>query len=132
MHQVLFFLLLVFLPTQLGYHWWPDWALVLGRRLDYLSPTLYLTDVLIVLHLISWCIEKKINIFSFKKIQWSAGIKIICFLLFIFINIYFAANRMVAMFAWIKILELIALGIYVVQTKPKLSHIIFPLSVGIL
>jgi O-antigen ligase len=38
---------------------------------------------------------------------------------------------MVAGFAWIKILELAALGIYIVQTKPKLSRIIFPLSIGV-
>ncbi len=72
MHMLLFSLLLVFLPTQLGYHVWPDWALVLGRRIDYISPTLYATDILIVLLLVSWCIEKKINIFYFKKIRRSA------------------------------------------------------------
>lgn len=37
-----------FLPTQLGRHFWPDWAYLQGIRSDYLSPTVYLTDVLIL------------------------------------------------------------------------------------
>ncbi len=38
---------------------------------------------------------------------------------------------MVAFFAWIKILELAALGIYIMYAKPKLPQIIFPLSIGV-
>ncbi len=124
MSQILFFLLLVLLPTQLGYHVWPDWALVLGRRIDYLSPTLYATDIIIFFLVASWFCEKR------KKIR-VPFLKIVIFLGFIFVNIYFAANRMVAAFAWIKIVELMALGIYIVTTKPKLSSVIVPLSVGV-
>jgi len=124
MHQLLFSLLLVLLPAQLGYHFWPSWALVLGRRIDYLSPTLYFTDILIILLLVFWLFEKR------KKLRVPL-LKIFIFLGFIFINIYFAANRWVAVFAWIKILELVALGIYIVKTKPRFSSVIFPLSVGV-
>ncbi|MCX6791595.1 MAG: O-antigen ligase family protein [Candidatus Gottesmanbacteria bacterium] len=143
LHRYLFYLLLLFLPTQLGYHWWPGWALVLGRRLDYLSPTLYVTDILIFLIISFWVTEiihrivnselgilnkiKKL-FFSPFTIQYSVFILLI---IFVPLNIYFAANRMVAFFAWIKILELVALGVYIVHTKPKLSRIIFPLSVGV-
>jgi O-antigen ligase len=43
------FLLLIFLiPAQLGRHFWPEWSLVNGLRIDYLSPTIYATDVLIL------------------------------------------------------------------------------------
>lgn len=41
-------LLVALSPTQLGARAWPEWSLVNGVRVDYLSPTLYLTDVLIV------------------------------------------------------------------------------------
>jgi len=47
--KLFFYLLLLFLPTQLGKHFWPDWSFVYGLRLDYLSPTFYLTDILIFL-----------------------------------------------------------------------------------
>src|SRR5258708_7366824 len=42
----LFFLLL---PTQLGKHFWPDFSIVSGIRIDYLSPTVYITDVFLIL-----------------------------------------------------------------------------------
>src|SRR3972149_7133823 len=57
LHRYFFYLLLVLLPTQLGYHWWPSWALVLGRRIDYLSPTLYVTDILIFFVILFWVID---------------------------------------------------------------------------
>lgn len=37
--------IIALIPTQLGRHWWPEWSLVGGIRVDYLSPTLYLIDV---------------------------------------------------------------------------------------
>src|SRR6266516_3919214 len=47
--KLLGFTLLLFLPTQCGKHFWPDYAIVLGLRIDYLSPTFYFTDFLIFL-----------------------------------------------------------------------------------
>jgi O-antigen ligase len=146
MHQLFFYLLLVLLPTQLGVHFWPGWALVLGRRIDYLSPTLYVTDVIIFLMLISWGASQynKFSIFPsaslragifqflFKKRKFKYLIfKLILLTGFVGLNIFFAANRMVAFFAWIKILELVALGVYIVHTKPKFSSLVIPLSIGV-
>ena len=124
MHQLFFYILLVLLPTQLGLHFWPGWALVLGRRIDYLSPTLYLTDIIIFLFLISWYVGKR------KKIHFPI-LQTILIIGFIVTNIYFAANRRVAFFAWTKVLELVALGIYIVKTKPKFSSVVIPLSLGV-
>lgn len=49
--SLLFFLIIFLIPTQLGLHFWPDSSLVYGIRLDYLSPTIYFLDVLIILYL---------------------------------------------------------------------------------
>lgn len=46
---MLFLSLLFFLPSQLGRHFWPEFAYLNGLRVDYLSPTLYLTDILLFL-----------------------------------------------------------------------------------
>ncbi len=44
--------LIIFLATtQLGLHFWPLSSLVYGIRIDYLSPTLYFLDLLILLYL---------------------------------------------------------------------------------
>jgi len=43
-----YFLFGLLLPIQLGKHFWPDFAFVSGIRSDYLSPTIYLTDLLLL------------------------------------------------------------------------------------
>ena len=58
--QTLLFLTLLFLPTQLGRHFWPDFSLVYSLRIDYLSPTIYFWDLL-VLSLVSIRIITVIN-----------------------------------------------------------------------
>src|SRR5689334_1148896 len=126
-HQLFFDLLLIFLPTQLGYHTWPTWAMVLGRRVDYLSPTLYLTDILLFLTVGSWVVSTRI-------VKGKENIKLFIFLFLAFIgaNIFFAANRFVAVYGWIKVLEYVLLGLYLLQTKPKFSNTILFLGIGVL
>jgi len=43
-----FFVFGLLLPTQLGRHFWPNFAFVNGIRSDYLAPTIYLTDLLLL------------------------------------------------------------------------------------
>lgn len=45
---MLFFLTLLFLPTQLGKHFWPKFSFIYSLPVDYLSPTLYFWDILVV------------------------------------------------------------------------------------
>lgn len=47
--EVLFLLFLFLLPSQLGKHFWPPYAFINGLRVDYLSPTLYLSDIVVLL-----------------------------------------------------------------------------------
>src|SRR3989338_9410931 len=73
--NALFFLTLLFLPTQLGRHFWPSFSYILGIRTDYLSPTLYLTDILILLLFIFFIASLKLRPFPsiFKKFFWSSS-----------------------------------------------------------
>ena len=48
LQKILFYLVLPLFFIQLGKHFWPDASLVLGRRIDYLSPTLHLFDLGII------------------------------------------------------------------------------------
>ena len=43
------FLFLFLLPTQLGKHFFLPFSYILGVRVDYLAPTVYLTDIIILL-----------------------------------------------------------------------------------
>lgn len=145
LHKVFFFLLLLFLPTQLGYHVWPEWAHVLGRRIDYLSPTVYVTDILLVLTIATWIIgsvkrvmnhelgimvkKKTIIHYSLFLIQryWS----LLPLSLFVVLNIVLAQSPFVAFYKWIKVFEFLLLGYYIVKTKPTLLTISIPLSIGV-
>jgi O-antigen ligase len=44
--EVLLFCSILLLPTQLGKHFWPESAYVFSLPVDYLSPTLYVWDVI--------------------------------------------------------------------------------------
>src|SRR3989344_2555160 len=57
--QVLFFLTVFFLPTQLGKHFWPDFSFVYSLPIDYLSPTLYFWDILVIFLCIIFIIRKE-------------------------------------------------------------------------
>lgn len=49
LEKILLFLTVLFLPTQLGRHFWPEFTLVYSLPIDYLSPTLYFWDLLVIL-----------------------------------------------------------------------------------
>ena len=99
--KVVLFLFLLFIPTQLGKHFWPDWSFVMGIRIDYISPTLYLVDLLwLGLFTISnfqFLISKK-NIFNFRNF-W--------IFVFILVNVLLASNRPVAIYGWLRIMQLV-------------------------
>lgn len=60
--NVFAFLTLLFLPTQLGKHFWPHFSYIYSLKIDYLSPTLYFWDILAVSLFITWiCKKPKVN-----------------------------------------------------------------------
>ena len=94
----------LFLPTQLGYHFWPKEAYVWGLRLDFLSPTIYLIDLLIlVLVLFSWSLlgkwlkkerENKTKILSLGLV-----------LFFLVLNIIFSSRPLVSFYRFLRLGE---------------------------
>ncbi len=46
--NALLFLTILFLPTQLGRHFWPSFSFVYSLPIDYLSPAAYFWDLLVV------------------------------------------------------------------------------------
>lgn len=48
-NQLLVFLFIFFLPTQFGKHFFFDFSYLSGVRVDYLAPTLYVTDCFVLL-----------------------------------------------------------------------------------
>ena len=137
--QFLFYCLILFIPTQFGRHFWPDFSFVKGVRIDYLSPTLYATDILIFSLFIFWIVSKnKFLISNFKfliKSQFSNfKITIVVFLVFLIVGISMSKSPQVGILGLIKLLEFIFLGFYVARniSKLKLQNILLMFSIGII
>lgn len=116
------FLFLLLIPTQLGKHFWPEWSYVLGIRVDYLSPTLYLLDLI-------WF---GFIIFNFKKFNFKKekvfNFKTLIVLGFVGINVLMAVNPWVAVYKWLRVAQIFITFFYFIKNrieiKDKLTKII--------
>ncbi|MDD4410188.1 MAG: O-antigen ligase family protein [Candidatus Shapirobacteria bacterium] len=106
------FLFLLLIPTQLGRHFWPEWSYVLGIRVDYLSPTLYLLD-LVWIGLVIF--NFKFEFFNqFKKIL---NFKMLLILGFVGMNILIAVNPWVAVYKWLRVGQILVTFFYFRKNK---------------
>jgi O-antigen ligase len=108
--RLFFYLLVLFLPTQLGKHFWPDFSFVYGLRLDYLSPTLYLTDIFILFIFIFFLPE---FFASLKKIPQKYLIVFGLFLLSLLVGLIGAKNFWAGIYGIVKFLEFSFLAYFV-------------------
>ncbi len=58
LERITFFLIILLLPTQLGRHFWPSFSFIFSLRVDYLSPTVYLWDVLVLILVGLWVFRR--------------------------------------------------------------------------
>lgn len=134
LHHFFFWFLLLFLPTQFGKHFWPDFALIFGLRIDYLAPTIYFTDLLVLGIFLSFLWEKFRStslkpLLSGLKHFWFPAL----FLFYLLLSCLLAQNPEVALFKFLKIVELLFLGFYISQNFSfVLRKAALPLSLGLL
>ena len=139
LQQRLFWLLVFLLPVQFGRHFWPEWSYVMGLRIDYLSPTIYLTDILVVAILGLWGLEKisnfqlrsnKLRLFStsnfLRRFWW-----VLAVFAYLLVNSFLAQNQGAALYKFAKIIEFALLGFYIAKNKISLSMIHYPLSIAV-
>lgn len=104
-----FQLLIFLLPTQLSLHFWPDWALIFGIRVDYLSPALYVTDILLIILLGLFFLERrKVNV------KTPALILIVSLVI---INLYVATRLEPAFYKWVKFFVFFGFSFLIVKVK---------------
>lgn len=156
--KTFFYLLVLLLPTQLGRHFWPNFSFIQGIRVDYLSPTIYVTDVLIILFLIVWIISNlnpdligvksqipkiwfnKLTILSrvegrLKTLNLKQYWPLLVLITSIIIGINHSTNPQAGIYAFVKLIEFILLGFWVaknVKLKKEIKTIIILLSIGII
>ena len=97
-NRALFSLFLLFISTQFGKHFFLPFSYLSGVRVDYLAPTIYLTDILILL----------LTVFNFKIVlKFFKNKKIIFGLSLLLINIIFSKLPEISIYWSIKIIELL-------------------------
>lgn len=95
-NKILFFLFLLLLPTQFGKHFFFDFSYLLGVRVDYLAPAVYLTDIIIFL----------LTIFNLKIVlRFFKNKNIIISLFLLLINVLFSRLPAISFYWFIKIIE---------------------------
>lgn len=123
LESVLLALLVLFLPTQLGKHFWPDFSLVDGLRVDYLSPTVYTTDIWIGLLFFFWVRRAGtwllLQVFTSPKRSFIA----IFVILFLLVNIFTAERIGLSLYFFAKLLEYAFLGYYISQNVRLNIHL---------
>ena len=124
--RFLFWLLIFLLPVQLGRHFWPEWSYVFGLKIDYLSPTIYLTDILVLVILGLWVLKKAPQQQNLKKIIFPFAV-----FGFLLLNCFLAQNQGMAFYKFFKLIEFAFLGIYVSKKEIKLAEISLPLSLAV-
>lgn len=131
----IYLLVLLFLPTQFGRHFWPEFSYLSGARVDYLSPTIYFTDILIFVLLVLVFIKSfKISILkSFKKNRTVAKY-LFLLLLVLVLNIIFSENIPASLYGTLKVIEFLFFGIYTFFKikEIKLDLILFVFSISII
>lgn len=104
-----FQLFIFLLPTQLAYHFWPDWSFIFGIRVDYLSPAIYLTDIVLLLLVTLLLLGRKVDR---KNIVIS-----LFFLAFAFLNTLLAARQGPAIYKWVKIFVFVVFSLLVARQR---------------
>ena len=126
----LFYLLLFFLPTQFGKHFWPESALVQGQRIDYISPTVYVTDILIFLIFV---LSARYIISTLLQKHKKQLLIFVLFTLTLVVGVSISKNPQAGVWGILKLLEFTFLGVFIYINKRSLNlntiAIIFSMSI---
>ncbi len=96
---VLIYLLLFLLPTQFGKHFFLPFSFISGLRIDYLAPTIYLTDIISMITIL----------FSWNKIKIKRSKTLLIFLSLLLVNIIFSLSPFISMYIGARIIIYIIL-----------------------
>ena len=104
--KILFYLFLFFIPFQIR-------ATVSWQGSEWGSKFLYLTDILLVIVLFLGIINTKLKGLRIKK----SDLFLFLFLIIAVLSIFVSGDKAVSVFRWLKLLEFIALYIYIMYRK---------------
>src|SRR3989344_4528231 len=128
-HRVFFDTFLVLLPVQLGKHFWPAFSLVHGVRSDYLAPTVYLTDIILMFLAGSYLIEKFKAKQAFPHLVKPVNVpaKVLFTIIatvFFLLNIIQAVSPVLAFLKLLRIIACLFAAWYIAVEKPRMERVL--------
>lgn len=128
----LFYILLFLLPTQLGRHFLFDFSYVSEIRSDYLTPAVYLTDVVVFLILVSWFFKRvKNGLVRFNLVNF--GFVTVSSLFFVYLgasSLFVSSNFWASVYGILRIAEFFLLGCFIVSISPSFKKSLFVLNLS--
>lgn len=123
--EILFFLVILFLPTQLGLHFWPPSAYVFSLPIDYLSPTVYFWDLFVIGWLLTYA-RPVLKSWQFMSVE--------IFLLTQLLSLWNATNIPAGLvrFEQLVIISLFGLGLSAFSHKELIQRISLPLLIALI
>lgn len=111
--RFIFFILIFSVISQLGKHFWPDFSFVSGIRVDYLAPTVYITDILLVILFVFFVFRVFQKKELFGCLSFFSAPQCIFFFLLLIAAASMSVSPWAAAYGSIKIIEYAFLGWYV-------------------
>lgn len=128
--DILFFLLFLTLPFQIGRHFWLKESFIFGLKVDYLSPVFYLQDIFIFLLIFlevkeNYSLREIINAVKlFKNNLNKKALLLLTILFFLGLNIIFAEAKTISFYWWFRFIEFFSLGIVIAKNSKKAFKIL--------
>lgn len=122
-----FFLLSFLLPFQLSLHFNKLTPLIYGFSIDYLTPVIYITDIVVFGIIITWFRKTKF------KITRNGVLVVSVVSIFVLANLLASSYLIPSIYKWIKVFELCLL-VYIIKNEKGLKvfdHFVKPLSYSI-
>lgn len=113
--KILFCLIVFFISSQVGLHFWPSFSYVNGIRIDYISPTLYFLDVLIII----WIALGIRDLETVRVKSPATKILLALFVLGLIINFFLSKSPGAHIFGLLKLGEFGLFGWLVVKSFTK-------------
>ncbi|KKR49718.1 MAG: hypothetical protein UT85_C0012G0008 [Candidatus Levybacteria bacterium GW2011_GWA2_40_16] len=120
LRKIIFFLIIFSLSFQVGFHFWPAFSRIAGIRVDYLSPTTYLLDILIIVFILVsgfefWLGRKKAVI----RVNFIVAAVLTLFVFDILLNLFIVASPQAHLLGIIKIIEFSFFAFFVAYSFKK-------------
>lgn len=133
--KILFLLSLALIPIQLNKFFFNSHSLVLGVPIDYLAPSVYLSDIVITLSIVSFFFTNKKNLKKIlnenKSIVWA----MVLFAFFLLVSsVFFSSDQITSLIFNLKILEamlfsIVCLYYFKIQKMKLATNLIFSTTI---